>query len=164
MIPKGKICTKCKQYKLLDLYCKKGDGKYGKHSQCKACQKIYKDNNRAKNAIKVAEYKEKHREYIREYQNEYKSAYMSIPENRARRNKHNATRRAIIGQASVNWANQEAMDNIYKTAATLEHQDGIKRHVDHIIPLSHKLVCGLHVENNLQILTAEENMRKHNRL
>jgi hypothetical protein len=39
---------------------------------------------------------------------------------------------------------------------------GIEWHVDHIIPLKHSLVCGLHVWNNFAVIPKVENLRKGN--
>lgn len=59
-------------------------------------------------------------------------------------------------QRTPGWADIEKIKEIYRNCP-----EGY--HVDHIIPLQGDLVCGLHVENNLQYLTAEENLSKSNK-
>lgn len=76
---------------------------------------------------------------------------------------YTAKRRAAKLRATPSWANAAAIKTIYEEAKRLSILTGIPHHVDHIIPLQGSLVCGLHVENNLQILTASENSRKKNR-
>ena len=36
-------------------------------------------------------------------------------------------------------------------------------HIDHIIPLQNRLVCGLHCISNLQAIPAEDNLSKFNK-
>ncbi len=67
-----------------------------------------------------------------------------------------AKRRASKLNATPKWANMEKIKEIY-----LNCPKGF--HVDHIIPLQGKDICGLHIETNLQYLPASENCKKKNR-
>ena len=72
-----------------------------------------------------------------------------------------ARRRADKLRATPAWADHAAIAAIYAEAARLDAIAG-PAHVDHVIPLRGKTVCGLH--NNLRVITGDENMRKGNRV
>lgn len=69
---------------------------------------------------------------------------------------YQASRDAMQQQRTPSWANKDAIKEIYNTCPK-------GMHVDHIVPLNGELVCGLHVENNLQHLDAIENIKKNNK-
>lgn len=62
------------------------------------------------------------------------------------------------------WADLKAMEAIYEAARAMTMITMIKHEVDHIVPLKSKLVCGLHCEANMQILTKRTNVQKGNRV
>ena len=87
--------------------------------------------------------------------------------NKFRRTYDKAIRRSAQLQRTPIWLTKFDYDyikHIYIQAKELEKLDGIKRHVDHIIPLQGKTVSGFHMPQNLQILTAKENTTKGNKL
>ena len=62
------------------------------------------------------------------------------------------------------WANTNKIKEIYSHCKRLNEKAGyIKYHIDHKIPLQGKNISGLHVEHNLQILTATKNISKGNK-
>jgi len=69
-----------------------------------------------------------------------------------------------VRQATPAWADLKAIEAFYVRAAELTLRTGIKHHVDHIYPLKSKVMCGLHVETNLQIVPAKVNLLKSNRI
>lgn len=73
-------------------------------------------------------------------------------------------RRARLLKATPPWANLKAMEAIYEQARRMTVATGQQWEVDHIHPLRNKLLCGLHVPWNLQIITRAENRVKHNKL
>lgn len=58
------------------------------------------------------------------------------------------------------WADKEEIKKIYTKAVLMEKETGIKYEVDHIIPLNGENVSGLHVHNNLQIVTKQKISKK----
>lgn len=66
-----------------------------------------------------------------------------------------AARKAHIKKATPSWADKDLLTAVYSIAGENE--------VDHIIPITHPDVCGLHVPWNLQILSPMDNNMKNNR-
>lgn len=81
----------------------------------------------------------------------------------AKVNARNARRHAGKLRATPAWANQFFIDEIYDLAQRRTKALGVKHHVDHIVPLQSPMVCGLHVENNLRVIPALDNISKKNR-
>jgi hypothetical protein len=103
----------------------------------------------------------------RDKKNSYARVYSKRPVVLAKRRATAVKRYTTKIQATPSWLTAEQLEeieSIYLEAKRLEQLDGIKRHVDHIVPLKGKNVRGLHVPWNLQILTARENIIKSNKL
>ena len=67
------------------------------------------------------------------------------------------TRNQIISAATPSWVDKKAIKQIYLTAKMLSLQTGRRYEVDHIVPLKSSVVCGLHVEWNLQVVARDNN-------
>lgn len=74
-----------------------------------------------------------------------------------------ARRRARFMHAVPKWANHFFIEEIYDLARRRTKCLGVRHEVDHIVPLQSPLVCGLHVEHNLQVIQGKKNRSKANR-
>lgn len=86
--------------------------------------------------------------------------------NNERYNSLAAKRRAQKGNATPSWLTPEhhgQMLKFYEEAARLTRETGVIHHVDHIVPLQGRNICGLHVPWNLRVITMAENCSKGNR-
>ena len=130
-----KECQKCKQILLLKQYNKDSSTWDGYNYSCRSCRALVKQK-----------FTEQNPEYAKIHYLENKSDYLA-----------NAARyRAQLGLAQPAWANEDKIKEIYKHCPT-------GYHVDHIFPLQSDWVCGLHVENNLQCIPANDNLKKSNK-
>lgn len=170
----SKVCSTCKESKCLSLFHNDKNQKDGKLSRCKSCElarkKLYYNSN--SDVIKA---KNKAHHYAN--RDEVLLKKRSYWDNN--KDKINAKRRLIKGRTSVQTAkrranrlmatppwlseeHQKEIQNLFWLTRDLRSVTGEEYHVDHIVPLTNEIVCGLHVPWNLQILPSDINLSKSN--
>jgi hypothetical protein len=74
-------------------------------------------------------------------------------------------RNSRLNKATPPWLTEDHYEQIrdkIRERESLNEDTGVKHHVDHIVPLKHHKVCGLHVPWNLRVIPAKDNIRKSN--
>lgn len=134
------------------------DIKSGKNNTCPSCvkhrSKLFRVSNPESVRTISRRYREKHPEKIKEIYRRWQSKNIGYLRNKGTK------RRLAEKHASVyqGYGSDEEDQIIALYQNTPEGY-----HVDHIIPLQHPLVCGLHVLRNLQYLPAKDNLMKSNK-
>lgn len=160
-----KICSGCSTEKEdTDFY--KSNGYLS--TLCKVCKRAaaakYRGENsegvKRKAALRSADYYKRNSGSIKLRVREWQEA------NRARCNANNAKYRSSKELATPDWLTDYDLEMLhwtYHCAKVAEDMTGVTHHVDHIVPLRGKNICGLHVPWNLQVIPARENHKKSNK-
>ena len=169
-------CTKCGVAKPLFDFHKDSHTKSGFRPHCKLCVHAYAQDNKETISARQKTWYEQNREtkarksrdwYEQNREKEKAKAKRWRQANPDKANALKAKRRASKLQATPPWLTQDDLAGIrqfYTIANQLTELNGQIYHVDHIVPLQGKTVCGLHVPWNLQVLEGSENMSKSNKL
>jgi hypothetical protein len=174
-----KFCTKCKQTKDVSLFYKNSCTKDGKSYWCKVCangyiKHYYKTTSFRQYVLDKSKQRQKEKakevsEYKKQWRQKNIIRLLDYDKQRYLKSKHVyiervAKRKAKKLQATPKWADVNLMRAYYAMSKLLDKLNPfVKHHVDHIVPLQNKFVCGLHTHTNLQILTAKQNMEKSNK-
>lgn len=180
-------CTSCNKHKQLSEFYTRASGKQkGQRVStiCKICSSeitkqkrldnpdLYKEQLKNRRAAKPelyktidAKYRSNNIEICRERSNKSSKAYYErYPWKVAAKGARYRARKATGQPVCLPAIELAKIKSIYKSCKSISDKSGVKHHVDHIIPLAGKDVCGLHVPWNLQVIPARDNLMKSNKL
>ena len=170
-----KICSKCLVNKPLSGFKAFARSRDGFSAWCIAChaeasRAHYLANREKRNAAAVAwasANADKTRDAHRAFAKRNKEARAAEYREWARKNRHvrrasDAKRKAVMLRAMPPWVDESQIKVVYQKASALQAETGVRMHVDHIVPLQHPLVCGLHCVANLRVIPGAENEAKKN--
>lgn len=161
-----KQCIRCLADKEITSFNKDKNRKDGYHCYCKQCTKELRQamyqKNKTQYIAKAKEWTSANPEKVKQIQ---KKARQTHKAKRRADWKFYNTRKMNACPLWLSQTQRQKIEDLYKFAKFMEELscNSITYHVDHIVPLRGKDVCGLHVPWNLQILNAKENLSKGNR-
>jgi len=166
-----KKCSRCKIEKTIDCFGPGAARNDGKTTQCQECRKLtaseYYYRNKKKCASATLNWRERNKEkttkwaanYYLENKNRFKAYGQAWrKENKGKRNA--ITRKYQAAKKRFHLGFDEQIKEFYILAQELQWLSIEPLEVDHIIPLQGKIVSGLHVPWNLQIIPMSVNRRK----
>jgi hypothetical protein len=122
--------------------------------------KQYMQEWRCKNSEQQSEYRKQYHNANKEYFIKYRQANKALINARTRR------RQMSLINRTPAWLDTTAIAEIYSIYeyCSALRNIGLRYEVDHIIPLQGKLVSGLHIPENLQVIHEFDNRSKSNKL
>lgn len=132
----------------------------------------YRESKRSELQEKQKEFRTKNPEYQKQWRENNRDKLTEYERDRYYLNKPKyfaaaAKRRASRKQATPTWPDSDMsflVQEAYALARLRSKMLGGVWHVDHVLPLKGKTVCGLHVPWNLQVIPALDNLRKGNKV
>lgn len=166
-----RVCSRCKESLSLEHFNfhKSGERAGKPLAKCKPCASEYsmnwaKSNPDKARAASARSYRNNIHKRLTDAERAKRNEWSKIwaRNNPGKTGAQASKRRAVKLRAKPSWANDNYIELFYFLAKEDERITGVKRNVDHIVPLISPYVCRLHTEDNLQILTFKENNSKGN--
>lgn len=131
----GRICKKCKEFKIRELMCINSKSKSKMDTICKSCKAKYS-----------------------------KERLLKFPEKYNCNTANRRAMHKKASPKWMTADNKKEIESFYKEAKQKTSLLNVIHEVDHIVPIRSSKVCGLHVPWNLQVIPREQNRAKSNKI